>query len=387
MPPQEPRMDGIRVYFDLTNLYYLPQYLPVAEELQARGADCHFVVYLSMSRDPDVRARIADRVRQDTGCEISVIDDSDQNHSVARAFYNEEKPDWIIFGNRFFEHDALDPSICTMMLYHGIGVKGTYYHKEHMEMDVRFVEGVHREQELHRLFPNSNVHAVGFAKLDPFFNDAYTLPKLELEKVGLDPARKTILYAPTFYPSSMGRLPDDWPAQLSEFNLIIKPHQFAFTKKKHNRQLAKLKAWRNFDNVHIADVTEYSIIPFFAVSDILVSEASSALFEFAALDRPIIWCDFLQLRIGHRGPLRYRLEKRMDNTIDAFRNVGAHAATPAELSGLIRSELEHPGRYTAERRACTEELLGPTDGQASRRIVDYMAANTGRISRAALADA
>lgn len=380
-------MNGIRVHFDLTNLYYLPQYLPVVEELRRRGAACHFLVYTSMSDDPAIRDGLAERVRQDTACEVSCVDDVRQDHGVALDFYNREKPDWIIFGSRFQQRDALDPAIRTVMLYHGIGVKDTYYHPDHAEMDVRFVEGEHRERALRELFPDRNFQAVGFAKLDPFFNPDLEPPRLDLEAAGLDPERRTILYAPTFYPSSMGRLPDDWPERLGEFNLIIKPHQFAFSKRKYGGQLDKLTAWRKYPNVHIAGMTDYSILPFMAVSDMLVSEASSALFEFAALDRPIVWCDFFKLRWGHRGPLRFRLRQRMDRTIDAFRNVGAHARSPRELDRVIRDEFANPHRHATARHECTARLIGATDGQASRRIVDYLAANTKHLAETAAANA
>ncbi|MDX1455121.1 MAG: CDP-glycerol glycerophosphotransferase family protein [Gammaproteobacteria bacterium] len=378
-----PPIDGLRVHFDLTNLYYLPQYLPVIEVLRQRGADCTVLVYLSMSKDPTVRAGLAERVANDAGCEVEVVDDVDQDHRAPCDIYNRDKPDWIVFGSRFQQYENLDPSISTAMLYHGIGVKNTYYHADHMQMDVRFVEGEYRRRALLDLFPGANLQAVGFAKLDPLFNDALTLEPFDVAAHGLDATRPTVLYAPTFYPSSMGRLPNDWPGQLASCNLIIKPHQFAYSKQKYGSQLEKLAHWQNYDNVHIASMTDYSIMPFFASSELLVSEASSALFEFAALDKPVVWCDFLQLRWGHRGPFRYRLNARMDRTIDAFRNVGAHAARPAQLNTRILEELADPARHAAARSDCTRELIGLADGKASERIVDYMAANTGRISRAA----
>lgn len=277
-----------------------------------------------------------------------------------------------MFGNEFTPIARLDRRIRTAMLYHGIGVKETYYRREQMMMDIRFVEGEHREAILRQRYPDRHVVAVGFAKLDPLFNTRYSLKKFDLERAGLDPARHTILYAPTFYPSSMECLADDWPATLADCNLIIKPHQYAWTLNRHRGQLRKLARWQNYPNVHIAGACDYSLLPFMQVADVLVSEASSALFEFAALDRPVIWCDFMKLRLGHRGIFKFRLLRRMDRTIDAFRDIAAHAGTPDELAAVIREQLANPARFHAKRQACVKELLGPVDGNASSRIADHL---------------
>jgi CDP-glycerol glycerophosphotransferase (TagB/SpsB family) len=107
-------------------------------------------------------------------------------------------------------------------------------------------------------------------------------------------------------------------------------------------------------------------------ADVLVSEASSAMFEFAALDRPIVWCDFVKLRWQHRGPLRFRFEARMDRSIERYADIGAHAATPGALAGVIRAELAAPARHAPKRRQYTAELIGPTDGRTGERIAAVM---------------
>src|SRR3546814_13971340 len=38
-------MSVARICFDVGSFYYLPQYLPVYDELRARGVDCSFVFY------------------------------------------------------------------------------------------------------------------------------------------------------------------------------------------------------------------------------------------------------------------------------------------------------------------------------------------------------
>lgn len=346
----------MKVAFDIAHLYYLPQFTPVLEVLQRRGVDCECVFY--SAADAAAAGRPDARV---VGSQLE-----------AARYYAQSVPDWVVFGNDFDQLANLAPSTRTALLYHGIGLKECYYDPELMEMDVRFVEGEHRRQLLQARYPAARLLNSGFAKLDPLFNGGLA-PRAEiLQSIGLDPARQTVLYAPTYYPSSIERLPDKWPEALADLNLLIKPHQFTFTKPGYAAQRRKLEAWDTYPNVHIAGPASYSIIPFMACSDILVSEASSTLFEFAALDRPIVWCDFYKLRWSYRGLMKFRFSQRMDGSLEAFRDIAAHAATPDEVNDVIRAELAHPQEYAAQRRRYAEELIGNTDGHAGERIADYL---------------
>lgn len=349
----------MRVVFDVAHLYYLPQFTPVLEVLQRRGVDCECVFY--SADDAATAGRNAARV---VGSQLE-----------AARYYAQRVPDWVVFGNDYDQLANLAPSSRTALLYHGIGLKECYYDPELMEMDVRFVEGEHRLQQLQQRYPRAKLVNSGFAKLDPLFNGGLPSRAELLLSLGLDPARQTVLYAPTYYPSSIETLPDDWPQALDEFNLLIKPHQFTFTKPGYSAQRNKLTTWAASPNVHLAGPDTYSIIPLMACADILVSEASSTMFEFAALDRPIVWCDFYKLRWSYRGLMKFRFSQRMDGSLDPFRDIAAHASRPGDLAQVIRSELQHPERHSAQRRRYVDELVGNADGHAGERIADYLMAN------------
>jgi CDP-glycerol glycerophosphotransferase (TagB/SpsB family) len=116
---------------------------------------------------------------------------------------------------------------------------------------------------------------------------------------------------------------------------------------------------------------QVSVLPFLNCSDILLSEASSVLFEFAALNKPIIWIDFLKLRWSYRGIFRFRFERRMDQTIVQYHDIARHVSTPKELSIAIRQQLLNPSEYELPRLKATNELIGVVDGAVSERIVGY----------------
>lgn len=349
----------MRILFDVQHLYYLPHYQPVMQALRARGAEC--VVVVRDLGDPQGTV-----CRERLGADYAV--ESASSTMAAIALARRMKPDWIIVGNDnpYWKKTAAR----SALIYHGIGVKRVYYSRRLMNVDLRFVEGPYRARELARLFPGARLEAIGFPKLDPLLNG--TAPRFDLAAFGLDPSRPTLLYAPTFFPSSIDCLPGDWPARLADCNILIKPHQFSLTKPAYREQQQLFREWQAYPNVFLADASHFSLIPFMAVADLLVSEASSALFEFAALDRPIVWCDFMKLRWSYRGPFSYRLRRRMDQRMYAYAAVGAHAASPRELVRVVNDELASPQRFADARRRITAELIGAADGRAAERAADVL---------------
>lgn len=361
---------GLTVWFDVPTLYYLPQYLPVYQELLKRGHSCHFLFYRQAEFQPLIDSYLAGE-----GAELSV---QVLNKEEATHFYAKKaQADWIIFGNgNFTEFEQLPKQTKTALLYHGIGVKACYYTPGLALYDVRFTEGHFRQEQLTSIYPEANFVETGFAKLDPLSEASKPYQQaFNLEEKGLDSSKPTLLYAPTFYPSSIERMEKAWPKRFADCNVIIKPHFFTYTNKKYGAQRALLESWSQLDNVYLTAPTELSLLPYMATADLLISEASSALFEFAALDKPVIWLDYLKLRWSYRGPLRYRFERRMDKTILPYTGVAAHVQKPSDLERVVRRELENPGRLSKERQKTTQELIGQVDGKVAERIVNYLEKN------------
>jgi CDP-glycerol glycerophosphotransferase (TagB/SpsB family) len=276
----------------------------------------------------------------------------------------------VIFGNRFFDVDTLHTVSKTAQMGHAIGIKSSYYTKSDTPMTVRFIEGPRRLEIIRKMYPKNQFALTGFAKLDPLYNHEIPLP--DLTAMGLDPDRKTILYAPTFYPSSIESFPESWPQEFQRYNLIVKPHYFSMTKEKYKGQRRKFEAWAAFPNVYLAGIDEHSLLPFMVVSDLLISEASSSIFEFSALDKPIVWCDFLNLRWSYRGPFRFRFTRRMDQDILKFSDIGAHAENYRQLKIVVDEQINHPEMFQAKRRAYCDLFVGASDGMASKRVADYL---------------
>jgi CDP-glycerol glycerophosphotransferase (TagB/SpsB family) len=352
----------MNVYFDIKHLYYLPQYLPVKAALTSKGIECHFVLYKQQDLQ-DVMIKYVDQ----ENLNYTFVENSDE----ARDFYQAEKPSWIVFGHSFENIEQLHKHSKTVLMQHGIGPKG-YFDSSRSNATVRFVEGQYRLEKLQQLFPNNNFVDTGYAKLDPLINHNYA--SISLTDLGLDPQKKTILYAPTFYPSSIECLAKDWPSDLDNYNIIIKPHFFSLYKKKLKKHQKCFSHWHKFPNVYMADLNDVSIIPFMTVSDILISDASSTMLEFTALNKPAIWTDFYKLRWSYRGIFSYRYKKRIDVEIEFFAKVAEQVTCYKDMLTTIDDVLQNPHKKEAQRLEIKELLVGKVDGKVSQRIADYLIA-------------
>ena len=165
---------------------------------------------------------------------------------------------------------------------------------------------------------------------------------------------------------------DDWPREFADFNLIVKPHENSYVSSQRAPHRRKMDAWRSTPNVYVAAPHEYDPVPFMAASDLLISDASSVLFEFAATGRPVVRCDFLAIPLRQRWLLRHRL--RLDPTIAPYADGAAPVARYRDLRATVERELAEPGRRAEQRARATRMLIGSTDGRVSERIAGHLLA-------------
>jgi CDP-glycerol glycerophosphotransferase (TagB/SpsB family) len=351
----------LHIYFDTFQLYYLAQYLPVSAVLQSRGHQVTFIFY----RNETFQATL-ESVSKEENLNTIWVDDQ----QGAKEIYKQHKPDWLIIGNRRDDVDELNLYCKTAMMQHGIGPKSCYYTVSDSVTTARFVEGNYRKQRLEESYQQTQFIDTGFAKLDPIINKENKL--VDLEALGLDPTKKTLLYAPTFYPSSIECLANNFPEKLADFNIIIKPHYFSLTKEKYKAHRKRFEAWGKLNNVYVTPLNDHSIIPYYSIADILISDASSTLFEFIALDKPAIWCDFYKLRFFYRGIFSFRIKQRLDEDLQYFGVVASQVKSERLLIDTVVQLAKDPTIKQAERLKYTKKMVGVIDGKCSQRIADYI---------------
>ena len=356
--------DVVTVCFDVQELYYIPQYLPIHRELNKRvNYKSEFIFY---------RGKF-DSIIENIIAKENLNSVWVNSQSEANEHYQVKKADWVFFSNTFPYLDDLHGVSKSAQIGHGIGAKASYYSQSETPTTVRFVEGEYKTNRLRSLYPNNEFIDAGFSKLDPILNGEVCGP--DLESLNLDACKKTIIYAPTFYPSSIERFPKNFPEDFQEFNIIIKPHYFSLSKEKYEVQRKLLKHWDKYTNVYLAKVDDYSLVPFMAVADLLISDTSSAIIEFAALDKPVIWCNFLKLRWTYRGIFSYRYKKRMDKDYQEYSKVAVRSDSYKMLKRTVAEQIHKPKALSDRRLRYAEKMAGLLDGKSSERIVDYLMEN------------
>ena len=354
----------MHIAFFAEQLYYLPQFTPVIRCLLGRG---HRVTTL---------VRLDEALRGIPLEHLESLGDAHQllrvdSRSQAYAELRRLAPDWAVFGSFLDPSETLATGTRSALVYHGIGVKTVLFDPRLNAFDLRCVESQRVLDELVVRDPGSRdrLALVGFAKLDPLLGPSAPAPPR-------DGAAPVLLYAPTFYPSSLELMPTDLRSLAPGARWIVKPHFFSWTVKEYAAQRQRLRTWAQDPAIEVLGPEAYDLVPLMARADVLISDASSALFEFAALGRPVVWCRFLKLRWSYRGLLRWRFDRRMDPNTPRYEAVAHCVDHASELPAVLaRALAERRGSErpkAPEREALIEHLIGPRDGRASERIADQL---------------
>lgn len=273
------------VLFETQHLYYLPQFLPL---IRCMATDPEFRLLASISAEAEAWEKA---VFQTALKHESVECILENNESRRHQRLNAIKPDVIVVGNiGQLESVATDNSL-VVMIYHGIGLKKSYYRDVNSRVDLIAVESPRRYDEWRRLgISPSKLVLTGFLKLDLLLEFSAVDRRSWLRDRGMDHTRPTVLYAPTFYPSSIEKVIPAFQDMHPNFNLLIKLHHFSWELEKYRHHLELIRPLAEKAHVYLAQRDIFDVVPLYAVSDVMVTDISSTLFEFLAVNRPIIQC-------------------------------------------------------------------------------------------------
>ena len=137
-------------------------------------------------------------------------------------------------------------------------------------MDIRSVESVARFNEL-KSHGHDNIVLTGYTKLDRLVNFSNPEIKFTNQKLELDPDKKSVLYAPSFYPTSIDKLHPYLLELSQDHNIIIKLHGFGWEQKKYQYQnrLCSKELSKKSNSIHLLQNEDYDIIPYYLSADML----------------------------------------------------------------------------------------------------------------------
>ena len=215
--------------------------------------------------------------------------------------------------------------------------------------------------------PRRDFWITGFVQMDPLFQ-AETLPL----PFDLPAGRPVVVYAPTWTPELASpemfgdRLVDLVRGECPEAVLIIKPHPVSFS---HSPEW--IRTWRRLaaenEAVILADDPALNIVPVLKAADVLLGDVSSVLFQFLALDRPLVLVN---------NPQRFQSNYCDRNGIEwRWRDMGTQVDRIEDVPRAIADAVSKPDAQSVQRNRYRLELFGDlTDGGAGERIVEHIAA-------------
>ena len=261
-----------------------------------------------------------------------------------------------------------DTGIKFVQIFHGTSDKTYNTNKEIVNYDLVCLSGSKMLQDMEKkgLNKNKNCIITGNLKADMVFNKIYERDN-EIEKLGLDPGKKNVLYAPTWI-DGMGNssfkkfglfLHDHFP---DGYQLTIKlhPNIYMYNKTLVEKLKENIKANKNILLLE-ESMKIYEIIPVMAASDALMTDISGVSHEYIAFLRPMIF-------LNNKNLFRYFYGKGRMRIWEA----GDVVSCPDDLPRTIKNNLENPDRYKKIQGEILHEIYDYTDGRCAERIIEAL---------------
>ncbi len=347
----------MKVLFYFFKNVHIPLFLPIINELHTQYPE-HSLYFSAPPYNPNIREGLTPEERASVNtlpgtwisspqieiCDIAVMADC-----VA---------------------DRLNNQIKIVNIGHGLISKGQYYcdspliGRENLA-DLMCVPGPWHKQELEK-YVHIPIEVTGMSKLDTLFTpiDKNTFCK---EK-SIDPNKPILLWAPTFN-FELSSIPVLWTQVrhlLSLGQLLIKTH--GSTDIFFVNQLKSLA--KQYNDIHY--IEDLDSTPYMKIADLMITDVSSVMFEFAALDKPIV--------LVNNPHMKEYKNYRPHDVEYTKRNIGPIIDSVENLFDVIKEQLENPTMYHDKRKHCTDEMFAATDGKNSKRIADVIHNNSPRVT-------
>jgi len=261
---------------------------------------------------------------------------------------------------------------------HNQPTKFEAYPKEFLRnYNVHFLTGpLHREQYEHMFALHGldtrrfKLLDIGYPKSDRLLQGGYARGRV-LNELGLNPSRKTVLYAPAWDAGGslrcFGEKVIEQLLSLGDVNVIAKLHPISYTPSTSSNfewyagGVDWVERFRRLEsNPRFRHVTNFQVDPLLVASDALVTDFSSVALEFIVLDKPVLYLDCpeyfektLKLPAYNSDPDYVRNNPRAN----AGRHVGVVVDHVSELATAVARCLAHPEQGSQKRRELAKMLL------------------------------
>jgi len=340
-----------RALFYFFKNVHIPILIPIYKKLKQNYPEIE-IAFGYMKYAPQIRAGFTDK-------ELKILVNFNEKMYAAPQDFN---PDIT------FIADSVYPWVkdCGKLVHvgHGVLSKGQYYTdtetaRREEQADLVCVPGTYHEQIMKQVI-TTPVIATGMAKLDALFDNNVNRQTV-LKQFGLPAGYRYILYAPTFNDELSAT-----PFIMDKINAVIPDEQTILIIKLHSS--AKLDYKTMYQNLVQKDkrvifADELDITPFLALCDLVISDVSSAMMEFAALDKPLV--------LFNNPNWKSYPSYNPDDLEFKWRDIGIQVINLDEMKEAVKESLSNPDEFSEKRKFYTDQLFANKyEGKAADRTIE-----------------
>lgn len=294
---------------------------------------------------------------------VAVLENSAEWWRVRRSARALVVNDWLR-GRYRKRHDQLvlqtwhGTMLKHLALDRGLGLRGRLaVRRESRRWDVMLAQNPYSEQIFRTAYDFAGpIWTQGYPRNDVLFDDS--TPARVRANLGLMAGQRVVLWAPT------------WRDDRAELVDHLDPNQLAVDLgpdwvvlvRGHSRTLAH---GGDRTGPRVLDVTSYpSAAELLSVTEMLITDYSSIMFDFASTGRPMIFFtpDLAHYSSALRGFYFDLLAEAPGPVID----------DPRQLAGAVQDLLAEPGTYAARLRTWKAKFTPLDDGHAGDRVVEEL---------------
>ncbi len=297
-----------------------------------------------------------------------LIDGKEKNYTISYYRNNKDllkdfhnlKIDVLVHPSFSVQRFKKFSGIKHVQIFHGISDKPFSFHKSLKYYDLITVPGLKKKEDIIKkgLARQDKIAVIGYPKLDFFLNSHFDSEAFK-NKIELDPSRRIVLYSPTWVDrnkvSSFSKYVVSVLRNLRDFNVIVKPHPDIL----RYRPWQILKAYVMKRKNCFIYPGSLNVLPFMAVSDILLTDISAVAQEYLPFDRPII---FLHPKPGSDiPPERTWIWRCGDVVVDKNKILNA-----------VKENLSSPDKYKSQREKALGFIFLEFDGKSALRFKELL---------------
>lgn len=365
-----------KVLFDLKKEYYYSSLFPLYQEFAKDKKN--FDLYLAVGSNHKKFLKIFN-ISQQKKIE-------DKYRKMGFKITAERKGyDLIVTADRFEKPERYDKNALLIHIDHGVGIKTLRIRNVLKQPDFRYcqiLEGQYWYDYIKSIGWENKADFIvdtGMPKLDPFFWEGHFNNDKLVKELGIDPEKKTVLFAPSYKPSCIEYVQQTITELLPDYNLVIKLHPYSWGGKyaPHSQHKFYEKLAEQNKEVFLIPEDDIDIYPYLYLADTMISDTSSVVNEFLALGKHGIIYVLPYEKLNHSDGMPVLSIDPAEWLKGAF----PHMYKPEDLLPAVKSACNPTTEMKTKLQEYRDYWFTGLDGKASerakKRITEMLEARKG----------